>query len=104
MRNHFASAGVRGMSLHHDRTAGCQRGGSVSACHGKSQWKVARAEYSDRTQCLLHTSDIGLGRRLPIRVGRIDASINPRTFPQKTGEKFQLIYRSSPLTGESSFG
>src|SRR4051794_15688612 len=85
------------MRLDHDRAAGGQGGGGVSAGDREGQREVARTEYGDWTDGDQHAPEVG-ARTHGSRCGGVDGRFDVAAFLEDLSEKFQLETGSGQLT------
>lgn len=99
----LAGAGMRRMTLYHDRAAGCERRGRIAAGGRKGQREIRGAEDGDRTDGALDQPYLLTGRRLALGHRRIDAPVEIITLFDMIGKEPELAGRRprSPLSRAS---
>ena len=90
---------------HHDdgATRGEGRGG-VAAGDGVGEGEVARAEDGDGADGTEERAVVRLGQGLAVRVGGLDAGVDPVAFLDEVGEEPQLAHRAADLTLTACLG
>ena len=94
-----AGSRMRRMRLDDDRIACGESRSGVSPGNGKGQREIAGAKNCDRAQRPVHGADGGLGQRLSVGVGVVDARIYPGTFFHHFSEEPQLAAGAAHLAG-----
>jgi hypothetical protein len=96
-------AGVGVVGHDDDRTACGEGRGGVAASDGVGKRKVAGAEHGDRPERTEHRTMVGLGQRLAVWVGCLDAGIEPVARFDQIGEEAELADRAADLALAAGF-
>jgi hypothetical protein len=88
---------MRGVRLHHHRTARRKGRRRVSPRHRKRQGKIAGAEHRNRADADIAQPQIRPGQGLAVRKCWIDPRIQPAALAYRCGKQAQLTRGARPL-------
>eukprot|EP01136_Pigoraptor_vietnamica_P017639 Opistho-1_new@63098 len=96
----LARAGMRGVTLDHDRAARGERRRGVAAGDREGEREVARTEHCDGAERNVPAAEVGPRQRRAIGQGGIDRRVQPVARADKGGEHAQLPHRAAALALE----
>ena len=100
----FRNSGMRRVRHHNDGTTGGQGGRGVATGHRIGEREIAGTENRHRTERAEHGAVVGLGQRLAVRLGAVDAGIHPGAFLDLFRKHPELADGTTRLSTKSRLG
>ena len=100
----LGGADVRVVRHHDDGAARGEGRGGVAAGDGVGEGEVARAEDGDGADGTEERAVVRLGQGLAVRIGGLDAGVDPIAFLDEVGEEAQLAHGAADLALATRLG